>query len=142
MKLLFSLALFLSSSLAMAVTLPDELTGIWTTPSSEFHGHALVKGEVIYLDSDGVGAVVGGSGSDVLGVRIVVLAYDELTHVGSFQMTEYGKGGPTLAFHYEPATRSLVFNKDGHTYQQRRQGPLTPGLRKSIGLEDKSSLPP
>ena len=142
MKLFFFLALLMSSSLAMAVTLPIELTGIWTTPSSEFHGDAIFKGEAIYLDSDGVGAALGGNGADVLGVRIVVLAYDVSTHIGNFQMTEYGKGGPTLTFRYEPSTHSLVSNKDGHVYQQRRQGALTPGLRKSLGLENKASLTP
>lgn len=60
MKILFSFALLMWSGLAMAITLPDELTGIWTTPSSELRGDALYKGEAIYLDSDGVGAALGG----------------------------------------------------------------------------------
>lgn len=125
----------------MAVQLPEELTGIWTTPSSEFQCDALLKGEAIYLDSDGVGAALGGNGSDIMGVQLAVVAYDVSTHVGTFQVTEHGKGGPTRVFHYEPSTHSLVTNKDGRAYQQRRQGSLRPGLRKSLGLEDKSLLP-
>lgn len=82
----------------------------------------------------------GGDGSDVLGARIIILAYDASTHVVTFQVTEYGKGGLKGVLHYEPSTHSLISEKDGHTYQQRKQGPLTPGLRKSLGLEDKSSL--
>jgi hypothetical protein len=138
MKILFSLALLISSGSAIAIPLPDELTGIWTTPSSEFRGNLLWKGEALYLDSDGVGAELAGDGSDVLGGRIVVLAYDQLTHVGTIQWTEYGKGGPTGDFRYEPSTHTLIFKRNGKTYQRRKGGPLTSELRKGLVLEDKS----
>src|SRR5580692_5918560 len=54
--------------------------GIWATDGSEFRGEALIKGQGLYLDVDGIGAMVGGDGSDVLGARIVVTAYNESTN--------------------------------------------------------------
>lgn len=138
MKVLLSLALLMSSGSAIAIPLPNELTGIWTTSSSEFRGDLLWKGEALYLDSDGVGAELAGDGSDVLGGRMVVLAYDPSTHVGTIQVTEYGKGGPTSDFRYEPSALTLIFKRSGKTYQQRKGGSLTSELRKVLGLEDKS----
>jgi hypothetical protein len=55
MKILLFITLLTSFCSAIAVPLPDELTGIWASPSSEFRGDFLFKGDAIYLDSDGVG---------------------------------------------------------------------------------------
>jgi hypothetical protein len=65
--------------------------GIWATDGSEFRGEALIKGQGLYLDVDGIGAMVGGDGSDVLGARIVVTAYNESTNILNIDITENGK---------------------------------------------------
>jgi hypothetical protein len=73
-----------------ATPLPPELIGIWATSGSQFHGDAVWKGQAIYLNSDGVGAIAGGDGSDVLGVRIAVTSYDATLHVIGLDLTENG----------------------------------------------------
>ena len=55
------------ASSSAAVLIPPELVGIWATDGSQFRGEALMKGSALYLDTDGIGAMVGGDGAEVLG---------------------------------------------------------------------------
>jgi hypothetical protein len=135
-KLFLTLILFLSS-FATAAPIPDEVVGIWGSTNSEFRGDALLKGDAIYLDSDGVGGWIGGNGADVLGVRIVVTSYDPATNILAFKMTEYGKDGPTGTLVYDPTAHLLISEPDGKKFERRKPGPLSVQLRRSLGLEQK-----
>ena len=95
------------------------------------------KGEAIYLNSDGIGAVVGGDGSDVLGVRIVVTSYDATSHVIHIDLTEYGKVLEHGMLILDPRTRALVFSKDSQRYY-RRASVVSAAIRKSLGLEPRA----
>jgi hypothetical protein len=136
-KYLFaSLVLLVGVTGDAATPLPPELTGIWATSGSQFHGDAVWKGHAIYLDSDGVGAIVGGDGSDVLGVRITVTSYDATSHFIGFDLTENGKvlDHGTLTFHKQD--HALVSSQDSQRYY-RRASLVSAAIRKSIGLEPR-----
>lgn len=137
MRKLFLTATLFLSSFAIAVPIPDEVIGIWATANSEFRGDAVFKGDAIYLDADGVGGWIGGDGTDVLGVRIVVTSFDPTTHILVFKMTEYGRDGPAGTLVYDPTTHSLTSEPDGKTFERRKTGPLSVQLRRSLGLEQK-----
>jgi hypothetical protein len=135
MKYLFAGLMFLLVATGnAAAALPPELTGIWAITGSQFHGDAVWKGQAIYLDTDGVGAIVGGDGSDVLGVRIVVTSYDVSSNVIHFDLTEDGKvlQHQTLAF--DKKDHALVSPKDSLRYF-RRASQVSAMMRKSLGLE-------
>lgn len=137
MRKLFLTAILFLSSFAFAAPVPDEVVGVWATPHSEFRGDAILEGDAIYLDSDGVGGWIGGNGKDVLGVRIVVTSFDPATHILAFKMTEYGRDGPTGTLVYDPAAHLLVSGPDGKKFERRKAGPLSVQLRRSLGLEQK-----
>jgi hypothetical protein len=134
--LLAGLLLLLVATGTVATTVPPELTGIWATSSSQFRGEAVWKGQAIYLDTDGVGAIVGGDGSDVLGVRIVVTSYDAASNVITFDLTENGKTLASETLTFDKKDHALVSPKDSLRYYQRaRQVSAT--MRKSLGLEPR-----
>lgn len=138
MRRLFLTSILFLPRFAIAGPIPDEIVGIWAATHSEFRGDALLKGNAIYLDSDGVGGLIGGDGTDVLGVRIVVTSFDPATRVLAFKTTEYGKDGPTGTFVYDPTTHSLISEPDGKKFERRKAGPLSMQLRRSLGLEQKT----
>lgn len=131
------LALLLAVAAGAATAVPPELTGVWATSGSEFRGDAVWKGQAIYLDTDGVGAFVGGDGSDVLGVRIVVTSYEPESNLIGFDLTENGNvlGHGTLAF--DKKDDALVSPKDSRRYY-RRASQVSATMRKSLGLEPRS----
>jgi len=94
-----------------------------------------MNGSALYLDPDGVGAMVGGNGADVLGVRIVVTEYNSSTHVLSIDITEYGKvvGSGTLA--YDPVQRTIISPKDQNRLYHRRMNTFSAAMRKSLGMD-------
>jgi hypothetical protein len=135
MKYLFSGLMFLLVAAGNAGTaLPPELTGIWATSGSQFHDDAVWKGQAIYLDTDGVGAIVGGDGSDVLGVRIVVTSYDGASNVVGFDLTENGKVLAHQTLSFDKKDHALVSPNDSLRYY-RRATQVSAMIRKSLGLE-------
>lgn len=125
---------------AAATPLPVELTGIWTSSGSEMKGQVVLTGNAIYLDSDGIGAMVGGNGSDVLGVRIVVSTYDSATHTIKIDVTEKGKvvmAGATL--NYDPLEKTITSPLDHNRIYHREFLEVSDMTRKSLGLEPRSN---
>ena len=125
---------FLVASVAHAAdVIPQYLVGVWATSDAVFRGEALFEGQGLYLDTDGVGAVIGGP--PPIGVRIEA-TYNPDTKVIAFQMTEYGKVGRKGTYTYDPA-RKLVIIGDGVALH-RRFDHVSPSIRQSLGLEPKS----
>ena len=133
---LANLLLFAVATADAAIPLPAELTGIWATSGSQFHGEAMWKGQAIYLDSDGIGAFVGGNGADVLGVRIVVTSYDTTSHVIGFDLTEDGNVLDHGTLTFDQQVHALVSSKDSQRYY-RRANVVSAAMRKSIGLDPR-----
>jgi hypothetical protein len=113
--------------------------GIWATDGSEFRGEALIKGQGLYLDVDGIGAMVGGDGSDVLGARIVVTAYNESTNILNIDITENGKVLFRSNLVYDPVQKAIVSPKDQNRIYHKRLNSLSPDIRKSLGLEPRTN---
>jgi len=132
--LVAALLLVLRASANAATPLPPEVAGVWGTAGSQFHGDDLWKGQAIYLDSDGVGGFVGGDGSDVLGVRLVVTSYDAKSQVIAFDLTEDGKVIDHGTLRYDKPEHTLVSPKDSQRYYRHAEH-VSAEIRKAIGLE-------
>lgn|SRR5262245_41011665 len=126
------LLIFASTSWAADV-IPPHLVGVWATSGAVLRGEALFEGQGVYLDTDGVGAVIGGP--PPIGVRIVA-TYDSATHVIAIQLTEQGKIVGSDAFMYD-ASRKVIRTDKGLEFH-RRFDRLSPSIRKALGLEAKS----
>jgi hypothetical protein len=124
---LFVLAV--SSNAADAI--PPYLVGVWATKKAVLRGEALFEGQGLYLDTDGVGAVIGGP--PPIGVRIVA-TYDSSTNVIAVQMTEHGKTVGNATLKYDPS-RKIITDKQVEFH--RRFDRLSPSIRKGLGLEAK-----
>jgi hypothetical protein len=140
MRLLFFAMIFsLSLSCANAASsIPPDLAGIWATEGSELRGGALMKGQALYLDIDGIGASVGGDGKTMIGVRVVVTSYTPSTNALNFDFTENGKVIASGAMTYDPTQKVLFSPKDSKQRYQRRFDGLSAEMRKSLGLEVKA----
>jgi len=133
--LMAALLSWVCASASAGISIPSDLVGIWSTNGSEFRGEAIWNGSALYLDVDGTGAMVGGDGTDVLGVRIVVTAYSSDTHMLSIDITEQGKviGSDTLT--YDPVQQTIVSPKDQNRIYHRHLSTFSAAIRKSLGLE-------
>jgi hypothetical protein len=134
--LLAALPLLLVAAGNAATALPPELTGIWATVGSEFRGDAVWKGQAIYLDTDGVGAAVGGDGTDVLGVRFVVTSYDAASNVIGIDLTEGGKVRAHGMLVFDKSDQALVDTKGSRRYY-RRASQVSAAIRKELGLQPR-----
>ncbi|MGZ5036462.1 MAG: hypothetical protein ACXWHB_02670 [Usitatibacter sp.] len=136
--LLLAPTLLLSVACAAAgSSIPPQLVGIWARDGSEFRGEALFKGQALYIDTDGVGAIIGGDGRVVAGARMVITSFDPASHVLTFDLTEYGKVGASGALTYDPTHELILSPKDSKERYQRRASTVSPEMRKSLGLEPK-----
>ena len=120
------------------VPIPPELTGIWSTEATEFRGDVVIKGEAIYLDSDGIGALVSGKAVGIGNIRIVVTMY---AADGSSVALDFTKSGKT--FDGEILMRdaldphALVSTRSGARYI-RRSDTVSSLTRQELGLEPRS----
>jgi hypothetical protein len=97
-----------------------------------------MKGSALYLGADGVGAMVGGDGDDVLGMRFVVTSYDPGTHTLKVDLTEDGKVVTSEVIVYDPKRQIIFSAKDPNQRYHRRSAQLSDEIRKAIGLEPKA----
>jgi len=125
--------LFLLTSVGHAAdVIPPYLVGIWATSDAVFRGEALFEGQGLYLDSDGIGGVIGGP--PPIGVRIEA-TFNPDTNVIAFRMTEYGKVGGSGTYTYDPALKIISANG---VELHRRFDHVSSSIRQSFGLEPKS----
>jgi len=124
--------LVLAVSSYAADVIPPYLVGVWATDRAVLRGEALFEGQGVYLDADGVGAIIGGP--PPIGVRVVA-TYDSNTNVIALQMTEHGKTVGNGTLKYDPSRKIITDNKvDFH----RRFDRFSASTRKALGLEAKS----
>jgi hypothetical protein len=135
--LLLTVTLMSAPGLAGAAPqIPAELVGIWASEGAQFNGEALMNGAALYLDTDGIGAGIGGNGKVVLGVRAVVTAYNADTRVLSLDYTENGKVVMSGTFTYDSINSVLLSARPVQEYK-RRFATVSPAIRRSLGLESK-----
>ena len=128
----FALLLAFATMSSAADVLPSHVVGIWATRAAVLRGEALFEGQGLYLDTDGVGAII--AGPPPIGMRIIA-TYDSATNVIVVQMTEHGKTVGNSAFTYDPTQKLIRMDK---VELHRRFDRLSPTIRKSLGLEAKS----
>lgn len=135
--LLAALATLLVATANAATPLPAELLGIWANPGAVFQGDALRRGSAIYLDTDGMGALLGASDIDVLGVMINVTSYDPDSAVIGVDIIDNGKvvGHSTLSF--DRKDQALV-NAEGTQRYYRHASEVSAMMRKALGLRPRS----
>jgi hypothetical protein len=131
--LLLIAPLLTSPAYAGEDVIPPDIAGIWATSNSVFRGEALFEGEGLYLDRDGVGAIVGGP--PPIGARIVA-TYDQGTNLISYQITENGKIMRHGSLVYDPARKAIIGMTGTELF--KRFDRVSDAIRKSLGLELKS----
>ena len=115
-----------------ADAIPPHLVGVWATDKAVLRGEALFEGQGLYLDTDGVGAIIGGP--PPIGVRIVA-TYNSGTNVIALQMTEHGKTVGNGTLKYDPSRKIIT---DERVEFHRRFDRFSASTRKALGLEAKS----
>ena len=120
-----------------AIPIPKELVGIWATVDSHLEGEALWKGEAIYLDTDGIGAEIGGDGSDVLGMRLEVTSWNSKTETLVIILTDNGKVVQSGTLVFDPKKRTIISPKDPAQVFHRRFETVSATIRSAIGIEAK-----
>jgi len=136
--ILFAALFYFSVACTNAATsIPSALVGIWETEGSEFRGETLTKGQALYLDTDGIGASVGGDGRAVMGVRIVVISYNPSTNVLTLDLTENGRVVASGSMTYDPSNK-LILDSNSKQRYERHSDSLSVEVRRSLGLELKT----
>ena len=136
--LFMAIVVLLIANAHAATSIPPDVAGIWATDGSEFRGYALLKGQALYLDTDGIGASVGGDGKAVAGVRILVTSYNPNTKSLNFDLTENSNAILRSTLTYDPIQKTLFSPKDSKQRFRRRFEALSADTRKSLGLELKA----
>ncbi|WP_038484226.1 hypothetical protein [Collimonas arenae] len=126
---------FYGADAIAATAIPTDLAGIWATEGTEFSGETLMKGQALYLDTDGMGASIGGDGKAVAGVQVVVTSYSPSTNSLGLDFTENGKVVISGTMTYDPIQRVIFSPTDSKQHYLRRFDALSAETRKSLGLE-------
>ncbi|VWD00072.1 hypothetical protein [Burkholderia contaminans] len=116
---------------------PANLVGIWATENSQFRGEALWKGDAIYLDSDGIGAGVGGNGNEVLGMEFSVKTYDTKSNILQVDLIDNGKAVSSGSMIFDPVNKTISFATEPGKIYRRRVDRISANMRKSLGLPVK-----
>jgi hypothetical protein len=114
--------------------IPEKLLGIWTTDGSTLQGEKLTSGKALYIDVDGVGAMVSVNGSDVSNTRLVETGYTESDH--RLEVDLSGNGAKShLTLNYEESQNVIVPADDPGALYHRRKLQMSPVIRQALGLE-------
>lgn len=104
---------------ADAVPAPQFLLGVWGTEESLFLGDTLMKGEAIYIGTDGKGVLVGGGGeAKFTAAQLRIVSYNPKTRLLTFDLVANGKivaANKTCV--YDPRHQWLVF-ANSHFYHR------------------------
>lgn len=131
--LLASIFAIYSACSAAETTFLQNLVGAWGTEESLFLGDELMKGEAIYIDGDGRGALLGGGGEEpISSVRLEITSYDSASNVITFRLVRKGKVlAADMKLVYDQKNQWLIF-KDEHFYH--RYDIITAKMGKILGL--------
>jgi hypothetical protein len=114
--------------------IPEKLLGIWTTDGSTLQGERLISGNALYIDVDGVGAMVSVDGSDVRNSRLVETGYTASDHRLEVDLSGNGARGH-LTLNYDELQNVIVPADDPGALYHRRKLQMSPNIRQALGLE-------
>ncbi len=115
--------------------IPDKLVGVWTTDGSVLRGEELISGKALYIDVDGVGAMVSRGGKDASQSRIVVTSYNANSQHIEVDVTA-GGAVQHITLNYESAEAVITTPEDQDALYHRRREVVSPDIRKKLGLEE------
>jgi hypothetical protein len=119
------------------IPIPAELTGVWSTKDAEFAGDVLSKGQALYLDSDGIGALVSASGANAVTVRVSVNMFDVTYGSLSLDFTKNGKVfANDLLMRDRRDPHAWISNKSAAVFH-RRSDTVSSDTRHALGLEPR-----
>jgi hypothetical protein len=115
--------------------IPDKLVGVWTTDGSALQGEELISGKALYIDVDGVGAMVSRGGTGSSRSRIVVTSYNASSQHIEVDVTA---GGTVqhITLNYESAEAVITTPEEQDALYHRRREVVSPDIRKKLGLEE------
>jgi hypothetical protein len=114
--------------------IPDKLVGVWTTDGSVLQGEELISGKALYIDVDGVGAMVSRGGKDASRSRIVVTEYNANSQHIEVDVTA-GGAVQHITLNYESAEAIITTPEDEGALYHRRREVVSPDIRQKLGLE-------
>ena len=115
--------------------IPDKLVGVWSTDGSVLRGEELVSGKALYIDVDGVGAMVSRDGKDAAPSRIKVTAYNANSEHIEVDVTS-GESARHITLNYEATEAVITTPEDQGALYHRRKDVVSPDIRKKLGLEE------
>lgn len=142
-RLFCALVFLISTSWAFGATkMPASAVGIWKVEGAEFRGEALVKGEALYLDTDGVGGLIGSDGMHPIGIRVVVTSFDEATQTMGINLTESGKVRATGTLVLDSGKGTISFRASSmipkNLFVRHSSSPMSQSMRiNGLGLEPR-----
>ena len=125
---------FASACVAAEPRLPPEFVGIWATERAVLRdGKWLESGLALYLDVDGVGAVI--AGPPPVGSKVVA-SHDAAANTLQLQAYEGNKPKRKIDAAYDPSrgTITLTIGGRGGDVLTKRPAAFEPGMRKALGL--------
>jgi hypothetical protein len=136
-------ALLLCASALADPQVPEKLLGVWSTDDSILRGEIRTSGRAIYMDIDGVGAILRVNGKDKVSTRIVVTGYSEKDHRLEIDLTDQGQVQGHLTLNYDEGQNAIVAADDPDSLYHRRKLQMSPATRQALGLEPSPmSVPP
>jgi hypothetical protein len=123
--------LLVSASACAADVIPPQLVGVWATEQSLLKGPYLLEGQAMYLDADGIGAMVGGP--PPIGFKIVA-TFDPSTNTIEFDAYEGKQRGPHGSLRYDPRQNTVDSGAPEHRPMSRRFDRVTEEVKRGLGL--------
>ena len=130
-KAFVALAVWYLVGQAMSASLPKDLVGVWATDNSTLKEQLLVKGEALYLDANGVGAIVGGPSASAIKV---LASFEQTTGTISFDILEHESVVGHGAAVYNASNGSVSFGDPTHPLFHRRFEEVSRETLKALGL--------
>lgn len=130
-------ALLLTASAGAGPQIPEKLLGIWTPDGTTLTGDVVTSGQGIYLDVDGVGALVVRNGAIKTLSRIVVTGYSASAGRLEVDVTDGGQVVRHLSLSYDARQNVLVSPDDSAALFHRRKLEMSPDVRAALGLETR-----
>lgn len=111
--------------------IPSDLVGVWANDGAVLKGQLLFEGTAVYLDSNGIGAVVGGP--PPIGF-LINARFNAATHMIDFDGLENGIVMTRGSMIYDPTTKSILADK---RVLRRRFEEISNSTRKALPLPSK-----
>jgi len=116
-------------------SIPEELVGVWATQASEFANGTLVKGNSIYIESDGNGGTIDiTSDGHILAMPFVITSYNTKTNVFSMNVMVSSNNVKSVLISYDPSKRAIIPPNPSRSDELylRRQDKVTTKIKNMV----------